>query len=141
MLVSNLRAVRKRLLGAGLERDVCHALLARLIFTQFLFQRTDSDGRPAISQSPLDGRFENNLKVVYQHAKALGEVLQSKEETYALFHWLNEKFNGDLFPGKGQTPEERKAEWKAEKRKVTLDHLKILAQFVSGTIIETRAIG
>ena len=134
LLVSNLRAVRKQLLAAGLDRDVCHALLARLIFTQFLFQRTDSDGRPAISQTTLDGRFENNLKVVYQHATALEEILQSKEESYALFYWLNEKFNGDLFPGKGQTPEERDAEWKTEKRKVTLDHLKILAEFVSGEI-------
>jgi len=134
VLVSNLRAVRKQLLEAGLERDVCHALLARLIFTQFLFQRTDSDGRPAISQTILNGRFDNHLKVGYQHATALVKILQSKEETYALFDWLNEKFNGDLFPGKGQTPEEREDEWNAEKRKVTPNHLKILAQFVSGTL-------
>jgi hypothetical protein len=134
LLVSNLRAVRRQLLAADLARDVCHALLARLIFTQFLFQRTDSNGRPAINQTTLDGRFDNHLEVAYQHATALEEILQSKEETYALFHWLNEKFNGDLFPGKGQTPEEREAEWKAEKRQVTPDHLGILAQFVSGAI-------
>ena len=133
LLVSNLRAVRKQLLTAGLDRDICHALLARLIFTQFLFQRTDSDGRPAISQTTLDACFDGTIKSVYQHATALENILKSKEETYALFHWLNEKFNGDLFPGKGQTPGEREAEWKAEKRKVTLDHLKILAEFVSGT--------
>jgi hypothetical protein len=134
MLVSNLRAVRKQLLIAGLDRDICHALLARLIFTQFLFQRTDSDGRPAISQTTLDGRFDNTLKKVYEHATALGKILESKEETYALFHWLNEKFNGDLFPGKGQTEEEREVEWKREKRNVTFAHLNILAEFVSGTI-------
>lgn len=134
LLVSNLRAVRKQLLAAGLDRDICHALLARLIFTQFLFQRTDSNGRPAISQTTLDGRFDGALNKVYEHATALGKILESKEETYALFHWLNEKFNGDLFPGKGQTEEEREAEWKREKRNVTLAHLNILAEFVSGTI-------
>lgn len=134
LLVSNLRAVRAQLLKAGLDRDICHALLARLIFTQFLFQRTDSERRPAISQTTLDGRFDETLKHIYQHATALENILKLKDETYALFHWLNEKFNGDLFPGKGQTPEEREAEWKAEKRKVTLSHLKILAEFVSGTI-------
>lgn len=134
LLVSNLRSVRKQLLTAGLDRDICHALLARLIFTQFLFQRTDTDGRPAISQTMLDDRFDGNLNAVYQHATALADILQSKDETYALFYWLNEKFNGDLFPGKGQTEEEREAEWKREKRNVTLAHLKILAEFVSGTI-------
>ena len=134
LLVSNLRAVRKQLLFAGLDKDICHALLARLIFTQFLFQRTDSDGRPAISQTTLDGRFDGTLNKVYECATALGKILESKEETYALFHWLNEKFNGDLFPGKGQTEDEREAEWKQEKRNVTLAHLNILAEFVSGTI-------
>ena len=134
LLVSNLRAVRKQLLAASLDRDICHALLARLIFTQFLFQRTDNDGRPAISQTTLDGRFDGALKKVYEHATALGKLLESKEELYALFHWLNQKFNGDLFPGTGQTEEEREGEWKREKRNVTIAHLKILAEFVSGTI-------
>ncbi len=61
LLVANLRAVRKKLLGQNLPREVCHALLARLIFTQFLFQRTDNDGRPAISQTILDSRVDDHL--------------------------------------------------------------------------------
>ncbi len=133
MLVRNLRAVRKELLTRSLPRGVCHALLARLIFTQFLFQRTDSDGRPAITQSILDGRFDDYLKEQYQHDDALQRILLDKEETYALFRWLNDKFNGDLFPGKGATPEEREVEWKQEKKQVDeRQHLRLLASFVTG---------
>lgn len=134
LLVSNLRAVRQQLLGAQLGRDICHALLARLIFTQFLFQRTDSDGRPAISQAMLDGRFDGHLRKQYQHETALAEILRDKEETYRLFRWLNEKFNGDLFPGKGRTEDEREEEWRSEKKKVQPEHLGQLADFVSGRI-------
>lgn len=135
LLVNNLRSVRKVLLDENLPRDVCHALLARLIFTQFLFQRTDSDGRPAIGQSVLDGRFDGYLSKQYQHQDALQKILCNKEETYALFRWLNEKFNGDLFPGKGETAEERETEWQNEKNEVDeARHLKLLAGFVAGDV-------
>lgn len=135
MLVSNLKAVRAELTKElGLPVDVCHSLLARLIFTQFLFQRTDSAGRPAISQTVLDGRFDGKLRVTYPHQTALESILRDKEETYALFHWLNEKFNGDMFPGKGGTPEERESEWQTEKDAVESKHLNLLADFVSGKI-------
>ncbi len=134
-LVTNLRAVRKMLLAKSLPRDVCHALLARLIFTQFLFQRTDSEGRPAINQATLDGRFDGYLSKKYEHKNALHEILNDKEETYSLFRWLNEKFNGDLFPGKGATPEEREAEWQEEKDSVDeTSHLQLLAAFVAGSL-------
>lgn len=133
LLVSNLKAVRARLTRElDLSVEHCHSLLARLIFTQFLFQRTDSAGRPAISQSVLDGQFDGQLSKVYQHKTALEEILRDKEETYALFHWLNEKFNGDMFPGKGGTPKEREAEWQAEKDAVREEHLSALADFVGG---------
>lgn len=134
MLVANLRAVRKKLIAAKLPRDTCHAMLARLIFTQFLFQRTDSEGRPAISQSVLDGRFDEHVSYQYQHEDALREILGDKEEAYALFGWLNEKFNGDLFPGKGETAEERENEWETEKKSVKPEHLKLLADFVAGDV-------
>ncbi|HCN30212.1 MAG TPA: SAM-dependent methyltransferase [Verrucomicrobiales bacterium] len=135
VLVSNLKAVRAELTnpsGLNLRIDICHSLLARLIFTQFLFQRTDTAGRPAISQTVLDGRFDGRLRKVYPHATALEAILRDKDETYALFRWLNDKFNGDMFPGKGGTPEEREAEWQAEKDAVEQKHLNLLADFVSG---------
>jgi len=133
-LVGNLRAVRAKLLEAELSMENCHNLLARLIFTQFLFQRRDSDGNPAISQRVLEGRFDGSLKRVYSPSTVLQEILQDKSETYALFQWLNAKFNGDLFTGKGSTDAERKQEWEKEKRVVSQAHLSILAEFVSGEI-------
>lgn len=135
VLVSNLKAVRAELTKPSelnLPIDICHSLLARLIFTQFLFQRTDSAGRPAISQTVLDGRFDGRLREVYPHATALESILRDKEETYALFRWLNDKFNGDMFPGKGDSPEKRGAEWKEEKDAVRQEHLDLLANFVGG---------
>ena len=135
VLVSNLKAVRASLTKElGLPIETCHNLLARLIFTQFLFQRVDSKGRPAISQSELDGKFDDHLREVYPHATALESILRDKEETYALFRWLNEKFNGDMFPGKGDSPEKREAEWQDEKKDVEQKHLDLLADFVSGKI-------
>ncbi len=134
LLVANLRTVRKRLLAQELPRGICHALLARLIFTQFLFQRTDSEGRPAISQTILDNRFDEQLGNVYSHTDALPQILQDKDETYSLFRWLNEKFNGELFPGKGATAQEREAEWREEKDKVAPGHLRLLSAFVAGDV-------
>lgn len=133
-LVANLRAVRKKLLAEKLPRDICHALLARLIFTQFLFQRTDSDGRPAVSQAVLDNRFDGHLRNVYSRQTALRQILLDKHETYALFRWLNEKFNGDLFPGKGATDKQRETEWRQEKDVVAPKHLTILSEFIAGDI-------
>jgi len=134
MLVANLRAVRTQLLDAGLREniEVCHSLLARLIFTQFLFQRRDRDGHPAINQKILQGRFDGALKQTYEHSTALQQILRDKAETYALFKWLNEKFNGDLFTGKGRTEAERDREWREETRVVTQPQLDILARFVAG---------
>ncbi len=134
LLVANLRAVRTQLLVAEMDIEVCHSLLARLIFTQFLFQRRDSDGNPAINQRVLDGRFDGSLKKAYPHATALQIILRDKSETYELFQWLNDKFNGDLFTGKGTTAAERKQAWEKEKRAVSAAHLNILADFVGGKI-------
>ena len=133
-LVANLRTVRRKLLDEDLPRDICHALLARIIFTQFLFQRTDSEGRPAVGQTILDNRFDASLRKVYSRDDALRQILLDKNETYALFRWLNGKFNGDLFPGKGATEEERETEWRQEKKVVDPKHLRILSDFVAGDI-------
>src|SRR5207249_3944187 len=64
----------------------------------------------------------------------LADLLESYDDTYALFRWLNERFNGDLFPGKGDTPAQREEEWKAEQRHVRPPHLKKLAEFVRGNL-------
>ena len=118
-----------------LDRDVCHDLLARVIFTQFLFHRKDSAGNPFFSKTLLAKRCEGSLQ---REHPDLASILQDKDETYALFRWLDGRFNGDLFPGKeNQTDEEREAAWRAEKDAVKPEHLQLLADLVAGTIDTT----
>lgn len=54
MLLRNLRHMRAELERAGLRNDdICHDLLARIIFVQFLFDRKDSDGKAALTPAKL----------------------------------------------------------------------------------------
>jgi hypothetical protein len=131
LMLEDLRGLRHRLLGAELPEDICHDLLARVIFIEFLFQRKDSQGNAALNENILRSLYEKG--VLSKVHKDLASILQSHGETYGFFRELNNRFNGDLFPGKGETPEEREAEWRAEMRYVRADpHLKLLEKFVSG---------
>lgn len=136
MLLSNLKEVRRQLYEAGLhDYATIHDLLARIIFIQFLFQKRDSRGNPALNERILRGLYTDGiLSKVYQ---TLSELLENFDDTYQLFRWLNVKFNGDLFPGKGERKEEQEAEWQAEINKIRTEdnrYLNILAQFVQGDL-------
>lgn len=130
-LISNLQFVREHLHAQlGLSEKRCHDLLARLIFVQFLFQRKDSKGRAALHADRLRNLAkEGILNHTYQE---LPELLANYEDTYRLFQWLNDRFNGDLFPGKGETERERTNEWLDEKAEVKPIHLEYLSRFISG---------
>jgi hypothetical protein len=131
-LLEELTSVRKRLEEQKLDKDNIHDLLARIVFSQFLFDRKDSEGRAAINPSLLSRLHEDgHLTQIHQD---LGSILADYDEAYRFFRWLNEKFNGDLFPGKGSTLEEREAEWQREMRRVKPKHLQILADFVGGKL-------
>lgn len=132
LLLENLKGVRQKLLTKGLDQDICHDLLARIIFVQFLFHRKDSKGRPALDASRLSKLHED--RILSASYTELAEILKNYDDSYALFQWLNNKFNGDLFPGKAETDEERQAEWQQEKENVRPEHLILLADFVSGKI-------
>ena len=129
MLLRNLKEVRGRLIAEGLDDDTSHDLLARVIFIQFLFDRKDADGKAALDSDEL--RKLHDAGVLAECYTGVGEVLSSYEDTYALFRWLNSKFNGDLFPGKG-SPAEQESAWAEERLRVTPEHLRLLARFVSG---------
>lgn len=136
LLLKNLRHVRHQLMGSGLPADFCHDLLARVIFTQFLFHRTDSAGNPFFSKS-LMGRLASE-QILRKPYSDLASILNDKDETYSLFRWLDGRFNGDLFPGKENQPEtEHEAAWQAEKDAVSEQHLRYLAELISGTIDTT----
>lgn len=133
MLLDNLQYIRAKLEEFGLENDdVCHDLLARIVFVQFLFNRKDSEGNAALTRAKLARLHEDG--VLHRPHKNFAGVLGDYEDTYLLFDWLNARFNGDLFPGKGDTPSERAHGWAAEKRIVTKQHLALLADFVRGDL-------
>ena len=133
MLLSNLRYMRDALADAGLhDDDICHDLLARVIFVQFLFDRKDQDGYPALSPVKLRRLHEDGA--LKQKHDSFHSVLSDYHETYRLFDWLNSKFNGDLFPGKGETARERAIGWRSEKAAVTPEHLSLLSEFIRGDL-------
>ena len=132
VLLEELTSVRKELKNQNLDDDRIHDLLARVVFCQFLFDRKDSEGRPALNPALLS-RLHKEEQLNQTHEE-LGSILADYDESYRFFRWLNDKFNGDLFPGKGRTPDEREAEWRKEKRQVKSKHLQTLADFVSGKL-------
>lgn len=133
MLLRNLRHIREILFKEGLTNDdVCHDLLARVIFVQFLFDRKDQDGNPALTAARLH-RLHKDGVLASAH-DTLGDILADYEDSYRLFDWLNTKFNGDLFPGKGTSPDERALGWARERAVVQPRHLAILADFIGGSL-------
>ncbi|GLS42011.1 type I endonuclease-methyltransferase fusion protein [Mesorhizobium tianshanense] len=133
MLLRNLRHIREVLFEDGLtDDDICHDLLARVIFVQFLFDRKDQDGNPALTVARLH-RLHKDGVLGGIHG-SLGSILADYEDSYRLFDWLNTKFNGDLFPGKGTQPDDRAAGWSRERAVVAPRHLAILADFIGGSL-------
>ena len=136
LLLKNLRHVRRQLIDSKLPSEICHDLLARTIFTQFLFHRKDSAGKPFFNDSLL-GRLADDGTLQLRHAN-LSSILNSKDETYALFRWMDDRFNGDLFPHKDDSSDSgREAAWQAEKDAVSEEHLQQISRLVSGTIDTT----
>ncbi len=134
LMLANLKTVRDRLCNGAepLDKDACHDLLARLIFVQFLFHRTDSQGNAALHAGVLSDLHGQGI--LSDRYDDLSAILRSHQDTYTFFEWLNTKFNGDLFAAEGHTPEERSAAWRREKHTVRATHLRTLADFVSGTL-------
>jgi hypothetical protein len=133
LLLKNLRYVRSELLKMGLAREHCHDLLARVIFTQFLFHRKDTDGNAFFSKRMMRRLHEEG--VLSKAHDDLASVLSHKTDTYALFQWMDKRFNGDLFPGKdGEDDAEREAAWRAERDAVSKEHLALLAGLIGGDL-------
>lgn len=140
VLIKNLMHARSHLhTQLGLAEKRCHDLLARLIFIQFLFQRKDSMGRAALHPERL--RDLSKSGVLDKVHAGLPELLADYEDSYRFFVWLNDRFNGDLFPGKGATSEDREQEWKEEMAEVRPKHLEYLARFISAKEDLTRGQG
>lgn len=141
-LLENCRAVRRALLETisgrpGLTEAIAHDLLARILFVQFLFHRRDSNGRPALGQHELNTLASDG--VLSECYERLGQILLSHDDTYGLFRWLDQRFNGDLFPGKrhgqsGSFQMEGDLAWRQEMEQVHPAHLALLADLVEGRL-------
>lgn len=82
-LLRDLAALKRDLEGSGLAGDQAQALIGRSIFTQYLIDRRILD--------------RGRLKRICGH-RDFPDVLQDRQATARLFHWLRDRFNGDLFP-------------------------------------------
>lgn len=118
-LLNNLRDARE-FLDENTQRNIApsvlDALLCRLVFTCYLFDRK------VIGENYLgELGFENekHLKDVLK----IQPVRDAKTALYKLFQKLGEDFNGDLFSD----------DLEAESRKITNKHIQILNDFFHGT--------
>ncbi len=124
-LLSDMRFVRKKLLSGdhALDENLCHDLLARVIFIQFLIDRKDPRGNSPLNSSKLQELVG---------CSSFGEVLRDGDRAYELFKYLNQRFNGDLFAGNGSSDADRSL--LHEKSRVGQPHLDLLAKLVEGNL-------
>ena len=133
-LISDLKTVRKELIGAGLNGDklkYAHALIGRSIFIRYLEDRDilteDYFKKVARQKAGWTNLINNPLsreKFDFSDIHALyPRVLQDKEFTYALFKLLSKDFNGDMFPDVEQ-----------EERHVEIKHLKLIQDLLYGDV-------
>ena len=80
-LLVNLRYIRDELAEQGLENDdICHDLLARVIFVQFLLDRKDQDGNSALTVARLH-RLQNEGILKNIHS-SFDSILLDYEDAY-----------------------------------------------------------
>ncbi|KKM80395.1 hypothetical protein LCGC14_1340260, partial [marine sediment metagenome] len=119
-LLDSLAATRKRLVGSlnrAVDLDVLDALLCRLVFTCYLFDR-DVIGAPYLEGIGIQGasHLRDVLGIRPRHV--------AKDHLYnRLFRSLGEDFNGDLFS----------EDLPAEADLVAATHLDLLERFFRGT--------
>ena len=85
-LLKNLKDVRQQLQedgDDGLDDETIHDLLARIIFIQFLFQKRDSNGTPALNERILQDLYTQ--RILSEQYRELPEILENFDDTYNLF--------------------------------------------------------
>ncbi len=120
-LLDNLKAARDKLASVGNRVDpfILDALLCRLVFTCYLFDRG------VIGESYLD-----KLRVEGTHLRdvlKLRPISQAKASLYRLFEQLEKDFNGELFSD----------DLNSEADLIGAAHVEILRDFFEGTSVET----
>jgi hypothetical protein len=121
-LLRNLDATRQKLnhvQAAQLEHQVLDALLCRLVFTCYLFDRGIIDSAYIKELHINDAEHLRNILAKHRRADA-------KVDLYRLFSKLGNDFNGDLFT----------ANLEAESRQINVAHLDIIADFFHGADVQ-----
>ena len=98
-LLGHLRALQDRLIERGLTVSAAQGLIGRSIFAKYLVDRGIIT--------------ERRLETAFGHS-TLERVLRDRSATEALFAWLRDTFNGDMFPpGEQAVPEAGQLDWVA----------------------------
>ena len=122
-LLQNLQATRHELgqvQTSRLEPQVLDALLCRLVFTCYLFDRGVID-RDYLKTLRIHG--SDHLRDIL----AKSPRTDAKSDLYKLFSQLGADFNGDLFSD----------DLDAESRQIRVDHLEIIDAFFHGTDVRS----
>ena len=122
-LLHNLRATRARLTEVSKDRadsSVFDALLCRLVFTCYLFDRGIID-QEYFKAHGLRGALHLRDILSRQPRE------EAKDDLYALFRQLGKDFNGDLFSDNLE----------AERGRISDDHLQIVDRFFHGTDVRS----
>ena len=85
-LLSDLAALERDLVAAGLDRAAAQGLIGRSIFTRYLIDRR------IVTAERLESEYGHG---------SLSAVLRNHAATERLFDWLRDTFNGDMFPPEG----------------------------------------
>jgi methylase of polypeptide subunit release factors len=96
-LIANLRYVRQELIKLkDLRPEYAHSLIGRSIFALYLQDR-------GVLSTEDPNFFQERYKKNYTHYT---DLLTSYEDTYDFFGFLQDRFNGDMFPVTDQEKEE-----------------------------------
>ena len=107
-LLNDMASLERTLLDTGLPVDAAQGLIGRSVFAKYLVDR--------------EIITDQRLRKVCGH-DVLQDVLRNRRAATHLFNWLAERFNGDMFPAKGNVPAAK--------------HLERVADFLDGDDLET----
>lgn len=137
-LIRDLGRVRRALIGDGQSSKLVkytHAVIGRSIFIRYLedrgvlveayFRQVANKGEKRAWNAMLDEDVAAEKAVWSGKNLFYPRVLKDKDFTYALFHKLNQDFNGDMFPVENE-----------EKQYIKTNHLLQLRQFLLGEASE-----
>lgn len=112
--------LRRRLLNAlpndEQSKEIAYALIGRSIFIRYLEDREILT--PDLVSEITNGLAHNYLSILENHAT-----------TYSFFRYLNQRFNGDLFPVNDE-----------ERKRIDETHLGYIRQFLSGDDADTNQL-